>query len=107
MTTARNTLSSVWSLVGTTAATATGLVDSINTLGTVAQAQASSFAKRHALRLAVDDGLFEKRLIAEKTLELAQLNESATKFKDKSTDHANWYDTSFDQISKLVEEHKA
>lgn len=107
MSTARMTLGSAFTAVGTSFNAVTSVIGTAVVGISMLDAYAKSCAEQQQARIAVDNADFEDRLAEEKAQEMAERQLQVLDFINKSKDHAKLYQNNYDRIQKVLAERKA
>ena len=93
MATARMSIGSVFGAIGQTATTITSTLGAVNAGIGMANAAITNMATQQQVRIKLDNASFKETLLTEKAQELADSTLEAAKFRNKSDQHAQAYDT--------------
>lgn len=98
----RMTLASVLAAVQTTANTATGALNAVNSAVGMANKYVTDAAQRQEVRSKLDMAIFERTLHQEKAQELAQSRINMENFAKQSAAHAAMYQQAYDELAAII-----
>lgn len=98
----RMTLASVLAAVQTTANTATGALNAVNSAVGMANKFVTDAAQRQEVRSKLDMAIFERTLHQEKAQELATSRLAMEDFAKQSTAHAQAYQQAYDELASIL-----
>lgn len=98
----RMTIASVLAAVQTTANTATGALNAVNSAVGMANKFVTDAAHRQDVRSKLDNAIFEKTLHQEKAQELAQSRMQMEEFAKQSAAHQQHYQQAYDELASIL-----
>ena len=98
----RMTLASVLAAVQTTANTATGALNAVNSAVGMANKYVTDAAQRQEVRSKLDMAIFERTLHQEKAQELAASRLAIQEFAKQSATHAQAYQQAYDELASIL-----
>lgn len=101
MSTARLTLGAVLGTVGSTAATITGVLDTVNTGAQMINDYVSNAAENQRLNMKADKIVVKKTIIERMALEQMNRRIEITKICSKSQDHQDLYQEAYNEFKNI------
>ena len=98
----RMTVGSILAAVQTTANTATGALNAVNSAVGMANKYVTDAAHRQNIRSKLDNDIFENNLLLEKTQELATARLAAEDFAKQSPAHAAHYQAAYNELAAIL-----
>ena len=98
----RMTIASVLAAVQTTANTATGALNAVNSAVGMANKFVTDAAHRQDVRSKLDNAIFTKTLHQEKAQELAASRLAIEDFAKQSKEHAAQYQSAYDELAEFL-----